>query len=115
MNRKTLLIALLSGSILTISGGLGSAAPFTATHGAATNLPNAGIAEPVAQKVVRKKTVVRRNGTVVRKRTVYSRGNHGPRYRARRSGYGYYHEGYWYRRPWWGVGIPGGPAIVIRP
>ncbi|MGF7160083.1 hypothetical protein FHS85_001706 [Rhodoligotrophos appendicifer] len=54
-----------------------------------------------------------RNGKVVTKRkVVYSRDRYGPRYRAKRNGYGHYYQGYWYRTPWW---AGGGPTVVIRP
>jgi hypothetical protein len=43
------------------------------------------------------------------KRWVYSSGRHGPRYRARRMGYGYYYNGWYYQRPWWQVD----PGIFI--
>ena len=37
---------------------------------------------------------------------------YGPRYAYRRAGYGYYHGGYWYARPWWTVGV--GPVVVYN-
>lgn len=52
----------------------------------------------------------------------WNRQRHGPRYRSQRPGYRHYHQGYWYRTPWWGfsVGIPGiglglgvGPGVGI--
>jgi hypothetical protein len=58
--------------------------------------------------VKKKKTVVRKKGKVTKRTTwVYSSGRHGPRYRYKRAGYGYYYGGYWYRRPWWTYGGPG--------
>ncbi len=36
----------------------------------------------------------------------YDSHRHGHRYLQRRSGYGYYYGGYWYRRPWWTLTVP---------
>lgn len=38
------------------------------------------------------------------KRWAYSK-RYGERYRHRRHGYGYYHEGWWYPRPYWQAGV----------
>ena len=38
------------------------------------------------------------------KKWVYS-DKYGPRYRHKRHGYGYYYEGWWYRRPYWEPGV----------
>ena len=52
---------------------------------------------------------------------VYVKGKHGARYRYKRPGYGYYHGGYWYARPWWTIGVGPvvapviGPAVVYDP
>lgn len=45
----------------------------------------------------------------------WNRHRHGPRYRHRRPGWGYYHRGYWYRTPWWGVTVPIVPPVVVAP
>jgi hypothetical protein len=41
----------------------------------------------------------------------WDRRYHGPRYRYKRPGWGYYHGGYWYRSPWWTLPLVA-PAIV---
>jgi len=37
---------------------------------------------------------------------VYVKGKHGPRYKSKRAGYGYYYGGWYYSKPWWKVGGP---------
>lgn len=39
----------------------------------------------------------------------WDRNRDGPRYRSQRPGYRHFHEGYWYRAPWWtfSFGLPG--------
>jgi hypothetical protein len=43
---------------------------------------------------------------------VYVATKHGPRYKAKRAGYGYYYGGYWYSQPWWTIGV--GPVVVYN-
>jgi hypothetical protein len=57
--------------------------------------------EPAAY-VVKKKVVKTGHKKKV---WVYSSSKHGPRYRAKRSGYAYYYGGYYYSRPWWTICI----------
>jgi hypothetical protein len=47
----------------------------------------------------------------------WNRWRHGPRYRYRRPGFRHYHGGWWYRSPWWGLGItvPLVPPLVAAP
>jgi len=32
---------------------------------------------------------------------VYVKKKHGPRYKNKRAGYGYYYKGWYYKKPWW--------------
>ena len=41
----------------------------------------------------------------------YNPRSHGPRYRVRRPGFGYFYGGYYYPRPWWRMGP--GPVVVL--
>ncbi|MGF7163235.1 hypothetical protein FHS85_004897 [Rhodoligotrophos appendicifer] len=106
--------AMLIGSSVAAIGGAASAAVI-----APSVMTKVSSGETLVQPIATKKVVTtrtHRNGKVVTKRKVtYSRDRYGPRYRAKRAGYGHYHQGYWYRTPWWGAGVPGGPTIVIRP
>ncbi|WP_342643308.1 hypothetical protein [Rhodoligotrophos ferricapiens] len=112
MMKPVLLALVIGGSLMALNGGASAAA---ITPGIASVPAAPAIVQPVAQKkVVVKKRY--RNGRVVTKRkVVYSRERFGPRFRHKRPGYGHYYGGYWYRTPWWTVGIPGGPAIAVRP
>jgi len=71
-------------------------------------MPNAEAA------VVTKKVVVKKNGHVTKKRTVwvYNARTHGPRYRYRTGAYTYYYGGYYYSRPWWTIGVAGGNLCI---
>src|SRR5436190_5616873 len=49
---------------------------------------------------------------VQRRVWVYNRRAHGPRFAYRHGRYRYYYGGWWYPRPWWGVGPGVGIAVV---
>ncbi|WP_137392260.1 hypothetical protein [Rhodoligotrophos defluvii] len=111
--KRALLALAVSGSLMALGGSASAAA--IAAGPAAVSAHQQALVQPVAQKkVVVKKRY--KNGKVVTKRkVVYSRERFGPRYRYKRPGYTHYYGGYWYRTPWWTIGIPGGPTIAVRP
>jgi len=105
-------IPLAIAACLVASGlmaGTSRAAPMPASKTAIA--ADSGLAVEQAA-VVKKKTVVTKNGRVKTKTVVYSSKRYGPRYRYKRPGYGYYYGGYYYRTPWWRVP---GAVIIVNP
>jgi hypothetical protein len=115
MLRKVILAAVIA---LTASAGM------TAMDAQAFPLPAPPQSQPVADindglqlaAYYRHKRVYR-HGRVYHGRAHVHRhwrytARYGPRYRYRHAGYGYYYGGYWYARPWWGIGV-GVPGINL--
>lgn len=77
----------LTGIAPSFAGTMGSAAPMQKNGYQGTDL-----LQNVAQKKYHKKQ---------KKRWSYNNRKHGKRYSSRHRGYDYYHDGYWYPRPFW--------------
>jgi hypothetical protein len=93
------------GAAMLVTGAFGLSALDTSAlavtpigSGAAANSSDIQL----AATVVKKKVIKKKDG---KRKVIYSRSRHGPRYRVKRPGYTYYYGGYYYARPWWTPGI----------
>ena len=101
--------AVMAAAITLVAGAVGftGVAPsFAGTMNAPAPMQNSGyqagdLLHNVAQKKYKKKHM---------KRWSYNNRKHGKRYRSKHAGYRYYHNGWWYPRPYWNYE----PGITIR-
>src|SRR4051794_18241711 len=92
-------VALTAGAVGTAT--LSEAYPLPAPQGVQLAAPSA-----IDLAAMKRKVIVKRHGH----RWVYSK-KYGPRYRYRHGRYTYHYGGWWYPRPWWGVGVAVGPYV----
>jgi len=101
-------------SIFAVAAVAASLFSFGANTPGANALPISSAlstASPAGLLIQAKTVIVKKRGN--RKNVwVYDSHRYGPRYRYRRAGYGYYYGGYYYARPWWGVGV-GVPGVNL--
>jgi hypothetical protein len=93
------------GAAMLVTGAFGLSALDTSALavtpiGSGTAVTSSDI--QLAATVVKKKKVIKKDG---KRKVIYSRSRHGPRYRVKRPGYSYYYGGYYYAQPWWTPGI----------
>lgn len=98
---KRIKIGILSLSALVGMGAL--ALPGTSAQALSlVNVTQAQDQNSQVQTVQERRRIIRR----------WNRDRHGPRYRERRRGYRHYHDGYYYRTPWWLAPAVIGGAII---
>jgi len=115
MMKKALLIAaagMLMGATFGTPASAAYIAPITLEQQHNANIVDASATTTTT--VVKHK---RANGSVVTRRTTtrhwtYDPHRHGARYRHRSGVHKYYYNGYYYERPWWGVGV-GVPGVNL--
>jgi hypothetical protein len=91
---------------IALSAGVLAAHPASATTLSGSPLPLLG-----SSSVSKMELAANRN--VQRRRWVYNRNRHGARYAYRHGPYRYRYGGWYYARPWWGVGP--GVGIAVEP
>lgn len=99
--RKAMMAAAIASAVAvtgiapSFAGSMTSGAPVAGGY-------HSGDLVQVADRKVDKKKFGKKK-TVHKKRWAYESKRHGKRYRHKRSGFSYYHDGYWYAKPFWQV------------
>jgi hypothetical protein len=74
----------------------------------------ASVASAAAMPIGNAPVVISSDSNIQPVAWVYVEKKHGKRYRAKRKGYGYYYNGWYYPRPWWTVAGPGPSFVYVE-
>lgn len=101
----------VKAAILIVGLGFGATGVMAEPLAPRSVQPAQGIGENLnLVQYYKKKKRVDRDRRHNSKRWGYDNRRHGKRFRGKRSGYGYYRDGWWYSRPYWNSD----PGVTIR-
>ena len=105
--RKTMMAAAIASAVAVtgiapaLAGGMSYGAPAAGGYNAG-DIVLAAERKVMKKKVYQEKTYKKdEKKTFEKKRWSYNSKRHGHRYNKKRQGFSYYHDGYWYAKPFW--------------